>query len=223
MTKLVFAILPTVGGKAREEYIAKLTATSAYSKANEPGVLTYAVCLPRDETDQKTVYMIEAYSDQAAFDAHMKIEKVQDMIQWMGANPVLEAAPTVLELDVVEDFGLFTRGDAIQSAKDPHIVFGEVSYKDADLAEKSLAHWAKVVQTTKNDEPGSLVYALTRSNTNPATLYTFEAYTSKDYLWDVHAKSQAVQDNVKETSDWRAGLKHHVLKQVDGFLARAKI
>lgn len=206
------------------QYIAKLAATSAYSKANEPGVLTYSVCLPRDEADQKTIYMIEAYADQAAFDAHMKIDLVLDMIKWMGGpEPVLEAPPTVLELDVVEDFGLFTRAEAIGQAADPYVVVGEVSYKDGELVEKSLAHWAKVVATTKADEPGSLVYALARNPAEPTKIYTLEAYESKEYLWETHAKSQAVQGNVAATKDWRAGLKHHIVKQVQGFLTRAKI
>lgn len=168
--------------------------------------------------------MVEAYADQAAFDAHMQIPLVKDMIQWMGGpEPVLEAAPTVLELDIVEDFGLFTRPEETLKAADPYVVVGEVSYKDGELVEKSLAHWGKVVATTKADEPGSLVYALARNPAEPTKLYTFEAYESKEYLWEKHAKSQAVQDNVAETKDWRAGLKHHVVKQVQGFLTRSKI
>ncbi|CAK7219503.1 hypothetical protein SBRCBS47491_003873 [Sporothrix bragantina] len=220
MTKFVFAVLPTVGGKAREEYVAKLGATSRFSKANEPGVLSYVVCLPRDETDEKTLFMIEVYADQAAFDAHMKTDIVQDMIKWMGANPVLEGAPAVHILDIAEPLGYFTRNNAIVSANDPYIVVGEVSYKSAELAEKSFKHWAKVLQTTKDNEEGSLVYALSRGDADPSKIFSLEAYTTKEYLWDVHAKSQAVQDNVKETSDWRSGLKHNIMKQVDGFFVR---
>ncbi|ERS95809.1 hypothetical protein HMPREF1624_07885 [Sporothrix schenckii ATCC 58251] len=232
MTKLVFAILPTVGGKVRDEYIAKLAATSAYAKAHEPGVLTYAVCLPRDEADQKTIYMIEAYADQAALDAHMQIDLVKDMIAWMGGPaPVLEGAPTVLVLDVLDKvdhvdgdagkFGLFARPAGVAAAADPYIVVGALAYKDAALADKSLAYWADVVATTKADEPGSLVYALARSAAEPAKLYTLEAYENEAYLWETHAKSAAVQMNVADTKDWRAGLTHYFLKQVHGFLARS--
>lgn len=168
--------------------------------------------------------MIEAYADQAAFDAHMKIPLVQDMIKWMGGpEPVLEGAPTVLELDIVEDFGLFTRPEGVAATSDPYVVVAEVSYKDGELVEKSFAHWRKVVDTTKADEPGSLVYALARNPAEPAKLYSFEAYESKEYLWETHAKSQAVQGNVAATKDWRAGLKHHIVKQVQGFLTRSKI
>ncbi|CAK7212810.1 hypothetical protein SCUCBS95973_001587 [Sporothrix curviconia] len=220
MTKFVFAVLPTVGGKVREEFLAKLAATARFSLANEPGVLSYVVCVPRDEADEKTLYMIEVYTDQATFDAHMKTEIVQGMVQWMGTGSVLEDAPAVHELDVEESLGYFTRNSAIPAAKDPHVVVGEVSYKSAELAEKSFAHWAKVVQTTKDKEEGSLVYALSRGSEDPSKIYSLEAYTSKDYLWNEHAKSQAVQDNVKETSHWRSGLKHHILKQVDGFFVQ---
>ncbi|KIH90813.1 hypothetical protein SPBR_00978 [Sporothrix brasiliensis 5110] len=226
MPKLVFAILPTVGGKVRDEYIAKLAATSAYAKAHEPGVLTYAVCLPRDEADQKTIYMIETYADQGALDAHMQIDLVKDMIAWMGGPaPVLEGAPTVLALDVVDDgagkFGLFARPAGVAAAADPYIVVGALAYKDAALADKSLAYWADVAATTRADEPGSLVYALARSAAEPAKLYTLEAYESEAYLWETHAKSAAVQKNVADTKDWRAGLTHYFVKQVHGFLARS--
>ena len=41
------------------QYIAKLLDTSKYAEANEPGVLKYAVCVPRDETNEKVIYVIE--------------------------------------------------------------------------------------------------------------------------------------------------------------------
>ncbi len=205
------------------QYIAKLASTSDYSKANEPGVLSYAVFLGRED-DQKTVYMIEVYADEAAFNTHMQSDKVKDMIAWMGANPVLDGAPTVLELDVVEDFGFFSREAAADPAvADPFVVVAEVGYKDGSLVQQALPHWAKVVKTTKDDEPGSYVYTLALNPAEPTKLYSFEAYESKDYLWNVHVKSQAVQDNVAATKDWRNGLTHHLLRKHHGFLARSKI
>ncbi|OAA57630.1 Dimeric alpha-beta barrel [Niveomyces insectorum RCEF 264] len=223
MPKLVFAVLPTVGGKLREEYVAKMAAVSEYAKTSEPGVLTYAVCLPRDEADQKTVYAIEIYQDQAALDAHMQTANVKDLIAWMGANPVLAKAPTVTELDVIEDLGLLVRNDKLAAVTDPYVVVGEVTYKNGELVQQSLPHWAKVVETNKTSEPGTLVYALSRGAAEPSKLYTLEAYESKDYLWDVHAKSAAVQANVATTKEWRDNLTLHVVRKAHGYLARAKL
>lgn len=36
-----------------------LTSVSAYSKQNEPEVVRYAICLPRDASDEKSVFVIE--------------------------------------------------------------------------------------------------------------------------------------------------------------------
>ncbi|EPE07610.1 4-coumarate- ligase [Ophiostoma piceae UAMH 11346] len=223
--KLMFAVLPTVGGKGRDDYLAKLAAIADYARANEPGVLSYVVCLPRDTADTKTVYMVELYADHAALESHMETDHVKDLIAWMGANAVLEGTPTVLELELLHDVesGIFVRHDALGNTSDPFIVVGEVSFKDSELLQKSLPYWAEVLKTTRDNEPGSIFYALARGTTNPETLYTIEAYTSKDYLWDVHAKSQAVQDNKQASEAWRSGLKLNILKKVNGYLARPKI
>ena len=188
-------------------------------------MLSYAVCLPRDKADTKTVYMVELYADQAALESHMQADVVKDLVAWMGTNPVLEGTPTVLELALLQDVegGVFVRHDVLDSTADPHIVVGEVGFKDSELLQRSLPYWAEVLKTTRDNEPGSLFYALARGSTNPNTLYTLEAYTAKDYLWDVHARSQAVQDNVQASKAWRAGLKLNILKKVNGYLARSKI
>jgi hypothetical protein len=77
MAPIVIAKLPTASSTVREEvnstlisisitcidkslqYIQRLLAISKYSHENEPGVIKYAVFIPRDEADTKTAWVIE--------------------------------------------------------------------------------------------------------------------------------------------------------------------
>jgi len=49
-------------------------------------------------------------------------------------------------------------------------------------------------------------------------LYTLEAYESKEYLADVHVKSQAIAHSIKNTKHLRNGLSHTFLKLEAGYL-----
>lgn len=155
--------------------------------------------------------------DQAAFDLHMNKKEVKDLIQYLKDQEILIGEPNIRELEVIDGMDL-TRADVDQCA-DPYIAFAELDYRTGAVPQ-SIPYWKEVVATSR-EESGTLVYGLHKDPLQPDKLFTLEVYESKTYLWDVHAKSNAVAENVKHTKDLRKGLKHSFLKLRSGFLSQS--
>lgn len=199
------------------QYAQRLIAISNWSRDNEPdGVTKYAVCVPRDEADTTSVWVIEEYKDQTAFDSHMASSMVVDMIKWMSSGNILDGEPEMHMLDYLN--GLTFVKPEVKDVKDPFIVFATIEWQPGKRAD-SLPYWTQVTEDGKS-ETGTLVYGILGAKDKPDTQRTIEAYESKEYLWDVHVKNTGVQETVKNTKDWRISLKHDMLKMVGGFLSR---
>lgn len=150
----------------------------------------------------------------------MATEGVKKMIDFMSTNSLLDGAPTVHMLEYVDGFE-FSRPEIIDSS-DPFVVFAELIYKP-DQVSTSLPYWEQVVKTSKADEPKTLVYGIAKDAKDPNTLYTVEAYDSETALRDVHAKSKAIDESIKNTKHLRESLKHNILKFHSGYLHRSKL
>lgn len=147
----------------------------------------------------------------------MQTPGVQDMIKWSTAEKVFGDAPTIHQLEFIDGFEFSRVG--VDATKDPHVLFADLSYQSGTVAQ-SLPYWKEVVETGRNDEPGTLVYGVLKNPANQDKLYVLEAYESKQYLADVHVPSRAIQESVKNTKHLRTGLTHTALKLVAGFLHR---
>jgi quinol monooxygenase YgiN len=145
----------------------------------------------------------------------MATPHVQDMIAWMSTVPLLEGTPTVYSLEFIPGFSFSRPQVAIQ--ENPHVIFAALDYKP-NTVPTSLPYWQAVVDTSKNDEPGTLLYGICRDAADENKLFTVEAYESKEYLTDVHVKSQAIAESIKNTKHLRNGLKHTFLKLQAGYL-----
>lgn len=141
----------------------------------------------------------------------MKSAPVQELIALVTADSLLEAPPKIHKTNIVHKM---SRPEA-DTAQDPYIVFGQVTYKPG-MRETGLPYWKPVFETTRDDEDGSFVYAVGTKADDENIICTLESYKSKDYLWDVHVKSDAVQENMK-TKDIRSGLSHTLLKIREGW------
>lgn len=225
--------LTTTSIEARNTLIESFEKIAEYSKQSEPGVSVYAITVPRDPSDDTTIYMIEEfvivtnihkictlmnplrYSDQATSDAHLASKPVQDLIALFGSKPVLAGAPLVYQLEPIYSFSKAH----VSQVTDPHIVFANLEYR-AGTADQSLQYWKNVVSSSEAED-GTLLYALAKEPANLDRLHTVEVYQSENYLWDVHAKSKAVTESVATTKDIRTGLVLSHLKQVGGFFCRS--
>lgn len=155
------------------------------------------------------------YADEAAFDAHMATEGVKSMMAWLSGGTRFGGTPEINMLEMMDGFH-FSRPD-VATGEDPHILFAELSYHPGGVS-KSLPYWQAVVDTGRDDEPRTWVYAVNKDPSNEDRLCVFETYESPDYLVDVHVPSRAIQESIKNTKDLRTGLKHTKLKIIKGFL-----
>lgn len=147
----------------------------------------------------------------------MNKQEVKDLIQYLGTEKILGGDPTIRDLEVIDGMDL-SRVEVTQQ-DDPYVAFAELEYVPGTVTQ-SIPYWKEVV-TTSREESGTLVYGLHKDPLQSDKLFTLEVYESKDYLWDIHAKSIAVAENVKNTKSLRKGLKHSFLKFRSGFLYKS--
>jgi quinol monooxygenase YgiN len=206
-----------------------LKQTMQHARDKEPGATKFALNIPQDEKDDKSIYAVEElaidpapfhaiaadnyrYENQAAFDSHLATPVVAKVLEQLQSQSLIVGTP---ELSILHPFCGFSRPES-NTAKNVHIVIGTVVYKEG-MVPHSLPYWKGVFDTTEADEPGCMVYSICKPEGKPDVLQTVEMYESSDYLWNVHVKSAAVQESVKHTKDMRVSLAHLLLTCVDGF------
>jgi quinol monooxygenase YgiN len=148
----------------------------------------------------------------------MALPDVQDMVKWLGTGEVLSGDMKVkMNLTYIDSF-FFTRPE-LKNAKNPYVAVAELDYKPGTVPQ-TISYWNAVVEEGRNNEPGTLMYGIAKDPDNENMLYALEVYESKDYLYDVHIKSNAIQESIKNTKHMRNNLTHHFLKLVGGFLVK---
>lgn len=162
-----------------------------------------------------------------AYNEHMASGLVTDINAWLQDPPKVSAGQLHLLQYLDQGFG-FTRAEVKKdaAAKDPtyglHVIFAELDYVEGGVG-KATPYWKAVVDTGRDNEPGTLAYGIYKPNKVPEgeenkALKTFEVYESVEYLKDVHVPSDAISESIKNTKHLRTGLKHHLLRKVYGFL-----
>ncbi|KAF2022344.1 hypothetical protein BU24DRAFT_417993 [Aaosphaeria arxii CBS 175.79] len=216
---VVIAQLTTAGGEARQSVIDALSKVSAFSRDHEPGVVRYAIAVPRDATDEAAVWVVEEYTSQAAFDQHMGSKPVTDLIAYFTANPALFAGET--KVAMTEPSSTFTRPE-ISNTEDPHFVYAAIDYKEGERDE-ALEGWKTVTSETQKNEPETLSYSILKDKGNSVTINTLEVYASEAYFKQVHVPSNAVKENRQKYGDEiRTSMKWAILKKVAGYLYKEK-
>ncbi|KAJ9637865.1 hypothetical protein H2199_007360 [Coniosporium tulheliwenetii] len=217
-TLVVVGHLTTGGGEARRKVLDGLTKIMAYSQEREPGVLKYAITVPQDAQDEKSIYVIEEYADKAALDSHMQIPPIATFTQFVSSDPtLLEGAPVVYSLETVSSF---TRAEIVQHA-DPYVVFATLGYKEGTM-QQALEGWESLVASVKQQEPGTLYYGIMKDKDNAAKLQAVEVYESGNAFRQVHAKGEALTAKFKRDSDISTGVQLVFLKLAAGYFWKDK-
>ncbi|KAH7119865.1 hypothetical protein B0J11DRAFT_71625 [Dendryphion nanum] len=211
---VVIAQIPTAGGEAKKTVFNLLSKISEAVKANEPDAYRYAITEPR-QGDDKAIWMVEEFKDQAAYDSHLASEPIVNLYKFIGENPALiSGTPNII---IAEASSAFTRPEVTNST-DPFIVFAAINYKEGKRAE-ALEGWKTVTSETKKNEPETLSYYILKDRANELTVNTLEIYASEDYFRKVHMPSEAVKANKEKYGDeFRTGLSFQQLKFIGGFL-----
>ncbi|KAK2775868.1 phenylacetyl- ligase [Colletotrichum kahawae] len=217
---LIIAIVPLSSTETRDDALRQLSFGAEHALTEEPGTSKYAIFLSRDPEKQNTIYVVEEYPSKADFDAHMALPHVQKLVAWMSAtNPSpLAGTPSTHFLSLPSDDFLFSRAMVSEyKEKDPWVIIAELGYQPGG-SKTSIPYWQGVVNEGRENEEGTLVYGLARDSDDSEKLWTVEVYESETYLKDVHVKSTAIAESIKNTKHLRTGLTWTFLKWKDGFL-----
>ncbi|KAF2476713.1 uncharacterized protein BDR25DRAFT_339625 [Lindgomyces ingoldianus] len=216
---VVIGHLTAANKEARQTVLDALTKVSQYSKQSEPGVLRYAITVPRDVSDEKSIYVIEEYADQAVLDSHMGSKAVTDLIAFFTANGDLFGGAT--NVSTLETSSAFVRPE-ITKCNDPFMCYASIDYKESSRAD-ALEGWRHVTSETQNNESDTLSYAILKDKTNEITISTIEAYANEAFFREVHAKSTHVQENrAKYGEGHRTAFRFAFVKMVAGYLYKDK-
>lgn len=110
----------------------------------------------------------------------------------------------------------------LEHFQDPYIVFSVLSYIDAPSTASAMKGFQAVYDYTRIEEAGTLSYNVFRNESQTDQLHTLEIYESSEYLWDVHAASASVQQNMAAQKDIRIDRDLRLLKIMGGYLYQSK-
>ncbi|KAF9735110.1 hypothetical protein PMIN06_001455 [Paraphaeosphaeria minitans] len=214
---VVVAKLPFVSSAAKDTALKKLVKIAQFAKENEPDTLKYFISSSRNKSEENALHVVEEYTSQAAFDAHVSIDPMKDMVGWLTSNPQNIEGEAIVTMS--ETYASFTRPEVFK-ATDPWICYASIEYKEGKRAE-ALEPWKHVTSETEKNEAETLSYSILKDMGHPETVKTIEVYASQGYFKEVHVPSKAVQDNVnKYGNEIRLSLTHVFLKFQTGFLGR---
>jgi len=215
---LVIGILTLSSPSARDRVIAEINIVSEYSRQNEPGVKKHSTTVPRDDPASTTLYVIEEYENQAAFDAHLVSPPVKHLLGWFESNPNIFAKPTVV-LTLEPGCGLAR--PSIAEKTDPFITLVTTQFDDTNNAALSFLRWKELRGSVQRDEPGTLMYYVCVDKSNKSKVYALEAYESES-CWAIdHGKGINVATNKSiDMAEGRTGREALALRKVGGYLAR---
>ncbi|KAM0420979.1 hypothetical protein ACHAPT_011222 [Fusarium lateritium] len=212
-SSVIISRFVAVSKEARQTVVNGLSKV-AQSAQQLPGVVRYAITIPRDEADEKSISVIEEYSDQAAFNSHLGSKATTDLIALLSAGALLESPPTVSTFQTTSSYA---RSEVL-NANDPYILIATFDYKEG-LRAGALDGWQSVTSACQQRQPGTYVYVVSKDPKNADRVATVAVYESEKYFWDVHATDQAIVDNkVKYGPEIRTKTDLEYFKLVAGFL-----
>ncbi|CAK7211893.1 hypothetical protein SBRCBS47491_001277 [Sporothrix bragantina] len=174
-----------------------MTNVSKNAFVNEPGVHQFALLTPRyNESDTTSLYSIERYTDDAAFQSHLNTSIVADMFKWINSTNIYQADPTVYQL------GPFVEANSTSSsispsspyeftlpelatAEDPFVVVRQVDYAGgAAAANASLPYWRTVVARARDGDDakiptGTLAYSVFQSADEAGRVFILAVYADE--------------------------------------------
>ncbi|KAF9694462.1 hypothetical protein EKO04_007230 [Ascochyta lentis] len=201
-----------VSKEARKKVIDAL-AHVAQSSQHTAGILKHAVTIPRDQHDEKSIFVIEEYASQAAYDSHIASRSSEDLLALLAKTTLLASPPDSLSFHVTSSY---SRQETTK-AKDPYILIASFEYKE-DSREAALAGWQNVTSACQHSEEGTFAYVVGKDTKNALRVGSVAVYESEKYFWAVHAKGNAVVDNKTKYGEIRTKTDLAYYKIVAGFL-----
>ncbi|KAJ4245271.1 hypothetical protein NW762_014141 [Fusarium torreyae] len=185
----------------------------AESARLQPGVTKYAITIPRDESDHKSCYVVEEYTDQTAYNSNLGSKAVADLNSLLSAGALLEI-PTAVS--VFKATSYFTRPET-STVIDPFILIATFDYKENTRA-GALDGWQDLTSAIHPTDPGTFVYTVAKDPQNPDRVGSVAVYESENYFWDVHVPNPAIGANKAKYGDIRTKTDLAYFRMVGGYL-----
>ncbi|CAO2652073.1 Nn.00g003560.m01.CDS01 [Neocucurbitaria sp. VM-36] len=208
---LTTAKLTCKSPEARETVIDAFRKIIAFTAPNEPEVLQYICALPIEDNLKTEIYMIEEYTSQAASDAHLATQPVQDLIKLFTTSDVLGGAPEVHNSTVASKH---TSDSPLPVTSNPAIVLVNVGYKAGSTA-SVLSGWKSTGERALSSVKGFNVFTVAedKESNSVRAVYVLDGWKSFEEF-----QSLGVGDRTEKD---RTGVAEAVkIRAVDGFVKR---
>ncbi|KAF1849224.1 uncharacterized protein K460DRAFT_415630 [Cucurbitaria berberidis CBS 394.84] len=189
--------------EARKTVIDAFRKIIAYTAPNEPEVLQYVCAVPLEDKTETEIYMIEEYTSQAASDAHLATQPVQDLITLFTTSDVLAQAPEVHNGSVAVRR---SSGLPVSSSSNPAIALANVGYKAGNVVEE----WGNVARTAIGGVKGFNLFMVVEDKdaSSVRAVYVLDSWGAyKEFEQGSGVNKTGVAELVK-------------IKAVDGFIGR---
>ncbi|KAI5289049.1 hypothetical protein KEM54_004489 [Ascosphaera aggregata] len=149
----------------------------------EPGVLKYFIALPRAFEDDTSLYVFQDLETHFNSPGEIRIST------FLNSDPVI-LTPII---DTLTPRASFTRTNDLSD--DPTIVYASIAYQTPEAREQALHGWMDVTHATFKNEMGTLSYNILDDQDDHSSVKILEIHESEEWLFEVHAKSEAVVRN----------------------------
>ncbi|PVH85153.1 hypothetical protein DL98DRAFT_651047 [Cadophora sp. DSE1049] len=195
-----------------------MTGVSQNAFANELGVLKFGLFVPSEEPNDKLLYSIEEYADQAAFNSHLSSKPVVEMFNWINSANIYSRPAEFYSLDSSPD--LVSMRPELATAKEPYVVVRQTNYQ-VGKRDQGVKAWKNVVSAAKNETDTWLCGVYT-DPAEPKRLFTIDACTSQEYWLNTHMKSEAYMESERVAKAVGNSTEFSYLKMMAGFLYKAE-
>ncbi|KAI8412381.1 hypothetical protein FOFC_05638 [Fusarium oxysporum] len=183
--------------------------TVAKSAQQQPGVTKYAITIPRDESDDKSCYVIEESVSRYL----LSIMTVADLTSLLSAGALLEI-PVIVS--VFKATSSFTRPETSQII-DPFILIATFDYRE-DTRDGALEGWQDLTSAIFPTDPGTFVYTVSKDAVNADRVGSVAVYESEKYFWETHVPNPAIGANKAKYGDIRTKTDLAYFNIVGGYL-----
>lgn len=173
-----FTKFPTSTAEYRDKLISMFDTNAKWSCGNETGTSKYGLAVPRNYDDNKTMYSIEQYRDDAQFQEHLRAPLVASMFAYIGARPDFwgKAGVDSKNWTVINEMSFVREGYA--RAADPYLVVEHLTYADTAAVAKALEGWRGKLEGAKK-VASTLVFGVYGDPLDKKVLHLLHAYETR--------------------------------------------
>jgi len=203
--------LPKAGRE--NELIEAFQHVLAQARSNAEDFPVFFLFKEDKEAKEVEVRSVICFKDEAIYRSYLESSLFRDLKETCEEKSLLRGP----QRDEIVDLagGYLYRPDQVETTSDPVVVIASIQYEPG-TRDEGLTKWGITGKAVKKNEQDTFTYCFFKNTEDESKIYTFERYKTKDYLWEVHVPSDAIQQNIARQKDIRTqgGLVHSFWKEV---------